>query len=304
MKIVPSKVPGKSNNLTTKKEFLKDWGLSFVAFVGAVSGFFAFVPVSLSLVLSCLLFVCCFVASGMYARRRSSKYQLPLDETGPIGKDARCKLVCPANRRLAEEASHLAHEIFGNLGIIPTDRYESWLLKNPYILACLVNSGGEVVGYFDVLPLKSEFMEGFIRGTLTELDIRHEDILPPQHAKRCKRLYIAGIVVRDSNAFTARRHAKHLMWGLLQYLDHFYGAPSARQVYASGGTKEGRQILQRFGFEMVQEASARRDKQALFVVSMSNVEIVENVAADLGNWADACGLSWQERKRSATRMLA
>jgi hypothetical protein len=304
MKIVPSKISSPSKNLVAQKGFLKDWGVSFLASVGVVSSFFAFMPVSLTLVYSGLIFVCCLVASGLFARRRTMKHQLPLDEAGPIGKIPRCKLVCPAGRRLAEEASHLAHEVFGNLGTISAERYESWLMKNQNILACLVDSEGEVVGYFDVLPLRSEFMDGFIRGTLTELDIRHEDILPPQHAKRCKRLYIAGIVVRDSNSFTAHRHAKHLMWGLLQYLNHFYGAPSERQVYASGGTKEGRQILKRFGFQLVQEASVRRDKQALFVVSMSNAEIVENVAADLGNWADACGLSWEERKRGSVQMLA
>jgi len=304
MNIVPVKPSGTSKRVTIRKEFLKDWGVSFAASVGTVSGFFAFMPVSLTLARSSIIFACCLVASGLFAHRRSPKHQFPPDEATPVGTNTRCRLVCPADRGLAEQASHLAHEIFGNLGIIPTERYESWLVKNPNILACLVNSSGEVVGYFDVLPLRSDFMEGFIRGTLTELDIRHEDILPPQHARRCKRLYIAGIVVRDSGSYTARRHAKHLMWGLLQYLDHFYGAPSERHVYASGGTKEGRQILQRFGFQLVQEASVRRDKQALYVVSMSNPETVENVAADVGNWAEACRLSWQERNKSSVRMLA
>jgi hypothetical protein len=207
-------------------------------------------------------------------------------------------LQSPPPRRLADAANTLANETFGTQGGIPAEQYESWLSKNPNILACLTDARGVLLGYFDVIPLTSSFMDTFIRGDVTEIDIRDKDILSPEEAHRCKRLYIGGITVRDPQTFAGRRYARHLMWGLLKYLEHFYGAPSERQVYALGSTKAGRLILERFNFRKVQDGSHRRDRQPLYVTSLGDPEVVHDGYADIGDWAPACRLSWQEQSLS------
>jgi hypothetical protein len=263
----------------------------------------AFVPgISLTLPLSSGILVACGLTSGAFAWQRTRVRQFPIDELTSAGSRIHCSLQCPAERRLAEQASALAHRSYGNIEGIPAERYESFLVKNPNILACLENSEGMLVGYFDVIPLRNDFMDAFVRGSLTELDIRHEHVLAPQHARRCKRLYLAGIALRDPHTFAARRHLRHLLWGLAKYLEHFYEAPSARQVFTLGGTPEGRHLLHRFNFNLVQEASARRDSQSLYVASLSDPQTIRDIDADIGNWAQACQLSWELKVQERTRM--
>jgi hypothetical protein len=282
--------------MSHRLKFFRDWGLSFAAAISAVSGFIAVIPsLSLTIFRSSVIFVSCLLASGTYAWQRTRSRQLPTDEFISAEIKLHCILQSPPSHRLAEAANRLANETFGTAGGIPAERYESWRLKNPNILACLTDFRGVLLGYFDVFPLTSSFMDRFIRGDATELDISHEDILPPPDARRCKRLYIGGITVRDPQTFAGRRYARHLMWGLVKYLEHFYGAPSERQVYALGSTKAGRLILERFGFRMVQDGSRRRDGQPLFVTSLGDPEMVSDSYADIGDWAPACRLSWLEQ---------
>lgn len=282
--------------------FFKDWGISFVAAIGAASAFVAVLPgVSLTVGRSLMILGSCIVLSGALAYRRTQIRQLPTDEFVLLEDNLRCRLQCPATRQLSELANALAHEAFGRTGSIPADRYETWRLKNPNILACLLDSKGMVVGYFDVLPLTNTFMDRFIRGDLSESNIHHDDILSPQHARRCKRLYVAGIAVRNPHTHQGKRYARHLIWGLLRYLEHFYGAPSERQLYALGGTTEGKQILQRFKFRMIQDGSRRKDAQALYVASLADSELVEEIYAELGDWAPACRLSWNEAPSPRTQ---
>jgi hypothetical protein len=172
-------------------------------------------------------------------------------------------------------------------------------LKNPNILGCLVNAEGVLVGYFDVLPLRTTFMDSLIQGSATERDIRHEDILSPQHARKCKRLYLAGIAVRDPQTFAGKRHARHLLWGLAKYMEHFYGVPSERQVYALAGTEAGKKLLRRFSFRMVLAGSNRRDLQDLYVISLNEPNTMASIEGDVGNWAQACRVSWEDNRAPA-----
>jgi hypothetical protein len=282
--------------------FLQEWMVSFAALVGIMSGFFAFIPgVSLTFVRACAIFISCLAVSGVFAWYRTKVRQFPIEELNTSNTKVYCRLHCPAPPNLVDEANALAHEAFGRIGSITRDRYETWRLANPNILACLVDSEGELVGYFDILPLRSEFMERFIRGDVTESDIHHNDILPPKHARQCRRLYLAGIVVRDPHTFAARRHARHLLWALAKYLEHFYGASLERHIFALGSTPEGKHLLQRFNFRMVQGGSKRRDQQSLYVASLNDAEMLRQVDADIGNWSQACQLSWEKPAEAGAR---
>lgn len=281
----------------------KTWGVSFVACTGAASGIVALIPAtSLSAWIYGGMMGLCVILSSVVAWRQRKLADFPADIILPPSEKVACRLECPATRPLLEAASALARHSFGNVGSVSPDRYDSWWLKNHNILACLLNTDHKLVGYFDVLPLRSNFMDAFIRGDVTELDIRHEDILPPGQARKCKRLYIAGIAVRDSQTFAGKRYAAHLIWALARYLDHFYDVPSERQVYALGATDGGRRLVEHLGFRLIQDGSGRRDGQQLYVASLSEPEIIQRIDSELGNWAHACKLSWDEEKpRALTR---
>lgn len=282
--------------------FLRDWALLFAALVSAVSGFVAFLPgVSLTVGRSALIFGICLAVSAALAWQRTRVRQFPIDEFELDSATIHCRLVCPAPRELAEEASALAHRAFGRIPSIPSDRYDSWRLKNPNILGCLVNAEGVLVGYFDVLPLRTTFMDNLIRGSATERDIRHEDILSPHHARKCKRLYLAGVAVRDPQSFAGKRHARHLLWGLTKYLEHFYGVPSERQVYALAGTEVGHKLLKRFSFRMVLAGSSRRDLQDLYMISLNDPNTMSSIEGEIGNWAQACRVSWIDQETASRK---
>src|SRR5207244_2938201 len=130
---------------------------------------------------------------------------------------------------------------------ISPDRYEQLRVKNKNILVCLVGERGDLLGYFDVIPLKESFAQQFLRGTITESQITHEDIFAHDELPQCKHVFLSGLAVWDPESYVDRRNANILVWGLLKYLDHFYGT-SERLAFASAATREGDELLRKFDF--------------------------------------------------------
>jgi hypothetical protein len=175
---------------------------------------------------------------------------------------------------------------------IAFERYEQWRLKNRQILVCLLDHSQEVVGYFDILPLRSNFVDAFLSGRVVEHQIGPDDILAPQHAGRCRRLYLGGISVMDPNSHAGKRHADILVWGLLKYIAHHYGPLHERKLFALAATKPGEQLLKRFGFQISSPASQRIDGHNLYVLSLT-AEAISDALRARPDWSSVCTVSWE-----------
>jgi len=284
------------------RDFLRSWFLAFGSSVGALSGLVALLPrVDLTLTRSLLILTCCVVVATAYAIASTRLRHLPVDELAPatLTPGPYMSVVLQCNRSLLAQVHDLASIIYGDdVTAIPFEQYEQWLTINCNILACLIDRNHRALGYFDVLPLRDSFAREFIEGTVGELDIRGIHILPPNEARRCQYLYLAGFAVADPGTSVGSRHASCLLWALRRYLEFFYQFDN-KHLLAVGATPEGERVLQRFNFQLAQVGRLRKDKYAIYAARLSS-RLIQS-ASTVPDWSGACRLSWEESAKALTR---
>ena len=197
---------------------------------------------------------------------------------------------CPCDSLLANGAKLIAAEAYPP-GSIGPERFEQLRVKNPTILACLVDSHENLLGYFDVIPLKEDFARMFLRGSTTEDSITHEDILSTDEVGACRFIFISGLAVRDPTSQSGRVSASILVWGLIRYIEYHYGTHDAL-VFALASTKAGEELLKRFRFGLRCQPEFRMDGYPLYQLQLAPDAIAVRLEC-VPDWSSTCGLSWQ-----------
>lgn len=191
------------------------------------------------------------------------------------------------------QVNELARQVFPKVKPLPTDRYEQWLMVNPNILVCLHGPSGEIRGYFDLYPLREEFLACFLDGRLGERDIRREDVLPPEQARDAKQLYLAGLSVIEPHTYEGGKAGLILIWGLLRYLEDFYTPLVGKTIYATAVTPEGKKLLQRFQFELCRPATKKRGDFPMYRLRLTSA-LLEFAWNSVPDWSRQCRIEWYE----------
>lgn len=280
-----------------RREFIVHWGIAFTSAIGALSAVVALLPaVKFNVSRSVAILLICALFGVIFAFLKTRQVHLPVEDLAPPSLNPGPHMTVEVNcgRSLIAQAQDLASGIYGDVPAIPRERYQQWLHANCNILACLVDESRRVVGYFDVLPLRTQLAESFICGTVEEREISAVDILSPETSKSARYLYLAGFAVSEPGTRAGGRRASYLMWALKRYLEHFYDSSGKTQLLATAATPEGEHILQRYNFQLIECGSVRRDGFAIYSVSLSR-RLLEAMAAP--DWSRACRLSWDEPHR-------
>jgi hypothetical protein len=279
---------GRIARTAIRKDFLLSFVGTFVAVLGIPAGLVGMLGGGLSVGMTAFLtFLAISVAAVVNKHKWSTK--LPVKAIMPGKKTLRC----PSNLNLTRQAIRLAREEFGR-NTISLSAYEPLRAKNPYVLVCLIGGDGDFLGYFDVFPLKKNFAELFLQGRVTEKDLTHEDIIAPREMRRSKYVYIAGLAVCSSERQVGQINASILIWGLLKYLDYFYGS-SKTYVLASAATGDGENLLQSFSIPLVCGSSVRSDGQKMYGLCLSRDIIAERIAC-VPDYSLLCSIDWIQTK--------
>lgn len=289
-------------NLARRKEFMPSFWGTFLAVLGLPSVFLTLLGMHFSIGLTIGLVLFAFLFSAIANRRKWKKRHLPVQSIIPreIGVTGGMRLHCPCDSRLTNEAKRLAQYWYPSETISP-DKFEQLRAKNPNILVCLTGVNGDLLGYFDVLPLKESFAEFFLRGNITEWEITHEDILAAHEIRYCKYVFISGLAVWDPDSYVDQQNASILVWGLLKYLNHFY-SPAKPLALASAATKEGEDLLKKFGLGVGCQAAGRMDKRNMYTGPVTREEIAMRLAC-LPDWSLLCSLDWSARAGSGQKKV-
>jgi hypothetical protein len=265
-----------------------------VAIIGTVSAVFGIVDIHFGVLGTAILATVILALSTFFHFRRLHVPQVAVDDViAPEGDNySPMTLQCPCDMKLASEASRLAEDCYSGSITIESSIFEQLRVKNPLILSCLTDQRGHFVGYVDVIPLYEAFAQSLIQGRVTESQVSHEDVLPPQQMKSCRYLFISGIAVRDPETYSGRRSASVLVWTLLKYLDRYYGQ-SNPLVFALAATPEGNELLQRFKLQPAPGKAVRADRYKLYSITLSQNEITRRFAC-IPNWDGLCDLPWAE----------
>lgn len=282
---------GKASRIVRKtlhKDFLPGFIGTFLAFLGVPATVISLLGGHFSLTITLGLVLFSLSASVIVNRHRWKSWSIPIIPGKKI-------LRCPCSLDLAQRAAKLARYEFGR-NTISTFNYEPLRARNRHILTCLINANGVFLGYFDVFPLKKSFAELFLQGKVSEKDLTHENMFSRREMRRSKYLYIAGIAACESDSPAGQVNATILIWGLLKYLDHFFG-DSGAYIFASAGTPEGEKVLKHLKIPLICEASTRNDRQRLYG-DMLTRELMNELLASVPDYTFLCSLDWESIKKS------
>lgn len=209
-----------------------------------------------------------------------------VDEMGSDGGYV-CTFCSPANLR---EACELTRPYYRHEYVAP-DTAVAWLGRNPRAFVEMINAEGILCACFGILPLEFTFMEQFIKGRLEDLQLQPDDICSPEDMKKCKRLYISGVIVRDHARFAGRKRAHVMIWAMLQYIKMIYGLRTKRTLYALAVTKESERLMKNLGFWLVGEEKHRRDRCNIYSYELT-AQSWQKMHASVGDWSGGCRCSY------------
>lgn len=141
---------------------------------------------------------------------------------------------------------------------------EQWRIKNQKAFVQIVNSGGILCACFGVLAPKESFMDQFIDGLITDTQLRADNICDFENSKKCTRLYISGVIIREPSTYKGGKRAKVMIWAILYYLRKLYGLRRKRTYYALAITEESERLMNSLGFCLASDAKSRTDRCSMY----------------------------------------
>jgi hypothetical protein len=166
------------------------------------------------------------------------------------------------------EACDMTKPYYGN-EYVSADIAEQWRMKNPKAFVQITNSTGELCACFGILALRDSFMNEYIRGNVADTQLRGDDILSFAESKKCKSLYISGIVVRDPSKHAGHKRACVMIWVMLHYMKRVFGLKQEREMFAVAVTKESERLMKHFNFTMVGNGHQRKDRHDMYCLTLS-----------------------------------
>jgi hypothetical protein len=152
---------------------------------------------------------------------------------------------------------------------VPEATLMSWFQRNPHGFSVIENSRGERIGHIDILPLRTDAAQPFLKGRIVEREIPPDWIFPPSAKERIRDLYVESIIIRK----TAGLFASPVLFCVLQefesLIERICSAAQINKIYAIEATASGKKLITRIGFERCGNASARADDHELFMISAS-----------------------------------
>lgn len=145
-----------------------------------------------------------------------------------------------------------SQKIFGSAAVDPLQDIGAW--RNDPFSMVILKSGEKVLGFLDFYFFERQDFERFLSGEAEFDDIHANCVLPHPQARTAKIAYI-GTVVHFEFCSVARRENQYrsevymivaaALEAILKYQDF---GDDGIDFFASAWSKEGRQMLERFGF--------------------------------------------------------
>jgi hypothetical protein len=229
--------------------------------------------------------ICCILLGIVIAWICGSIKMLPDAFVDEVGSDAPFKSVLAISDSL-REACELTRPHYGR-EFVGHELAEQWRLANPRAFECIFNRRNELCASFGLLPPSNSFMDLFVDGRIKDLQLKEKDILAGAAAKKCGRLYISGVVVRDPEKMPGHKRARVMLWVMLQHLKREYGLKKRRELYAIAVTKESETLMRNLKFELAANGKNREDKCPLYRYELTR-ETWNNLLQEVGDCSGIC----------------
>ena len=190
-----------------------------------------------------------------------------------------------------QEACEMTREHYGR-EYVTGDIAEQWRLANPEGFVSITNTAGELCACFGLLGLVSTFQEEFYRGRVCDTELKGRDILPFQATKKCQKLYLSGIVVREPiRTVSSGTRLRVMLWVLLRYYRKCFGLRRKRIVYGLAANSNSESLIEALGFRLACRGDQRNDKCNLYELEVDKSEW-DKVSQMAFDFSDVCSTPW------------
>ena len=150
---------------------------------------------------------------------------------------------------------------------VPEPILLSWFRRNPNGFSVIENSRGERIGHIDILPLRTDVAQPFLKGRIVEREIPPDWIFPASARERIRDLYVESIIIKKTAGLFASPALFCVLRNFSSLIERICSVDQIDNVYAIEATASGKKLITRIGFERCGEASARTDDHELFRIS-------------------------------------
>lgn len=150
---------------------------------------------------------------------------------------------------------------------VPETVLRSWFARNPHGFSVIENSRGERIGHIDILPLRTDLAQPFLKGRIVEKDIQSDWVFPPSARERVSDLYVESIIIKKTPGLSASPALFCVLEQLDLLIERICSPGQVQHIYAIEATATGKKLMTRMGFERWGEARARTDEHELFRIS-------------------------------------
>jgi len=153
--------------------------------------------------------------------------------------------------------------LLGQKEVIPEKTFREWLQKNPSVFRLAV-CDGDIVGYYSILPLKSDTLDKFIRGKIRERSFRANDIHTVGNMRKLKSLYIFTVIMVPNMGPIA---GYRLLEDIARQLDSCRdNGGTVTDLYATAATRRGEEVLKKLRFRPIGDRpQKRKDRHQLYM---------------------------------------
>jgi hypothetical protein len=145
--------------------------------------------------------------------------------------------------------------------------YKLWRKLNPLVFTAIVDENNQLIGFFDIFPLKSDAGEDIISGTLTERSLKTDHIIAVTDVASATYLHIATILINPrQNAFSPIVAKEVLLLKMREFIERHYAPIDARTYTAFAQTRAGEALLKRCGFSMAVLATENEQHSPLYLL--------------------------------------
>lgn len=153
---------------------------------------------------------------------------------------------------------------------ITYQEYRHWRKLNPLVFTAIVDESNQLIGFFDIFPLKSGAGEDIIAGKLTERSLTTDHIVPSAERTSATCLHIATIILNPrQRTFTPLVAKEVLLLKMSEFLERHYSPIETRTYTAFAQSRAGEALLKRCGFSLTLLAKETNQGFPLYVLRPS-----------------------------------
>lgn len=128
------------------------------------------------------------------------------------------------------------------------DTINSWLSFNPYTNSYAL-VGDELIGYYNLMPIKDSTAKLFYDGHLKEEDLTIDHMLSAQDMHKARYFYLPAITVKDYKSYRSRMAVAALISGMASHLLAMFDLKNIKAIYANPTTFQGNLLINKMGFK-------------------------------------------------------